>query len=173
MPFAILVGIIHIYSVHYLCNIMMKKDNAFRNISWNNTYIFRSLHDQSCFFHLHFSVTVDHILHQQRRRLSDWSVQSVISLVNPLKPCQFIRSAGRRLPPLWLFFLFQVSGLFMRSDTLVTTYFFWRKVFSTERKSWAVIDNVQNLVSKKTTVFGATKSGRRTAKCPFLALSSL
>ena len=36
--------------------------------------------------------------------------------------------------------------------------------FSPKRKSWGVIDNVQNVVSKKTTVFGATKRGRRTAK---------
>ena len=39
-------------------------------------------------------------LSEQRRLLSDWSVQSGISLVNPLKSCKFIRSTGRRLPAL-------------------------------------------------------------------------
>ena len=94
MPFAILVRMIHIYSVHYLCNNMMKKGNVFRNISCYSVHYIAS----RAFFHLHFSVTVDHILQQQRTLLSDWSVQSAISLVNPLKSCQFIQSKGRRLP---------------------------------------------------------------------------
>ena len=139
----------------------MKKGNAFRNISWNNTYIFLSLYDQSCFFHLHFSVTDDHILHQQRRLLSDWSVKSKISLVNPLKSCPFIRSAGRRLPLLWridgLFFLFQVSCLFMRSwhdlnenCRFCELIFYGGKIFNWKKnRGQSVIDNVQNLVSKK------------------------
>ena len=48
-----------------------------------------------------------------RRLLSDWSVQSGISLANPLKSCQFIQIAGRQLPALWpidgCFLLFQAS----------------------------------------------------------------
>ena len=34
-------------------------------------------------------------------------------------------------------------------NTSVTTYFFMDESFPTERKSWGVTDNVQNLVSKK------------------------
>ena len=122
----------------------MKKGNAFRDISWNNTYIFLSLYDQSCFLHLHFSVSDDHILHQQRRLLSDWSVKSEISLVNPLKSCPFIRSAGRRLPLLW-----RIDGCFSSFKFLVclcdhdtvwmkiavfVNLFFMEERFSTERK---------------------------------------
>ena len=81
-------------------------------------------------------------------------------------------------------FLFQVSCLLMRSwhglnencwfcEYFGYYLFFAEESFSPKRKSWGVIDNVQNVVSKKTTVFGATKRRRRTAKCPFMASSSL
>ena len=77
----------------------------------------------------------------------------------------------------WLFFLFQVSCLSMRSwhdlnencwfcEYFGYYLFFMEESFSTESKSGVVIDNVQNLVSKKTTVLSATKRGRRTTKCP-------
>ena len=58
---------------------------------------------------------------KQRGRLSDWSVQSGISLVNSLKPCQFIRIARRRLPA-----LSQIGGWFYSFKFLVCLWIMTR-----------------------------------------------
>ena len=123
--------------------------------------------------HLHkvYSLSIER---QQRRILSDWAVQSGISLVNPLKSCQFIRIARRRLISASfvthrrLVFLFQVSCLFMQSWHGLSVnccfceyfdyYLFHMEESQTQRKSklkenrreWST--KVQNLVSKKNSI---------------------
>ena len=56
---------------------------------------------------------------QQRRLLSDWSVQSGISLVNPLKSKRG-KETARFVTHRWLFFLFQASSLFNAASSFRT-----------------------------------------------------
>ena len=56
---------------------------------------------------------------EQRRLLSDWSVQSGISLVNPLKSKRG-KETARFVNHRWLFFLFQASSLFKAASGFLT-----------------------------------------------------